>query len=169
MEILSPLSSQLLGFCGFFFFFQNQVAPDFRSRGKLAVDHVDSSPNAHTQKFSLSLSHTHTNTPKLDTWSVDAGAFPKGPCSVHLTVGQLLMRASKLNVWRVNSNPRCLHFHSSSKFKHTLPEPLLLLLHIGLLHPVNGPWANGSRNFAGLTKIISFPERELRHVRNAKH
>lgn len=82
MEILSPLSSQLLGFFLFWgfgvVFFQNQVAPDFRLQGKLAVDHVDSSANAHTQKFSLSL--THTQTPLNWTRGVlMLEPFPRGP------------------------------------------------------------------------------------------
>lgn len=67
--------------------------------------------------FPLTHTHIHTNTPKLDTWSVDAGAFPKGPRSVHLTVSQLLMRASEWTSgeWRAT---QCLYFHSSTKFKH---------------------------------------------------
>lgn len=69
MEILLVSSSQYL---------QNQVAVNLKlGGGRLAVYHVDSTCT-HTQFPPLSLSHT--NTPKLDTWSVDAGAFPKGPC-----------------------------------------------------------------------------------------
>lgn len=93
---------------------------EIRATGWLCIMLTD----MHTHTVSSSGTLRHTNTPKLDTWSVDAGAFPKGPRYVHLIICQLLMRASEWT-FRARRETHCLHFHSSSKFQHTFPELLL--------------------------------------------
>ena len=136
MEILLVSSSQCL---------QTQDALDLRSGGQqIGCVVILTAMHTHTHKLlpHAWASHTHTHMHKHPKtghvecwcWSVSQGA----PRSVHLTVRQLLMRASEWTSgeWRAT---RCRRFHSSSKFKtHFSLEPLLLLLYIGLPRSLGG-------------------------------